>query len=204
VRGRFFVIDGPDGGGKTTQVAALADHLRERGERVTTLREPGATTAGESIREILLDPDTDLTATAEMLLYQAARAQLVEAVLRPALDAGTSILLDRFWYSTAAYQAYGLGLDPELVRVVSRVATGGLEPDHLFLLDIDPEVGLARIRGEHDRIEGRPLEYHRRVRDGFLAEARRLGDRATILDAARPAAEVSAAIRAVVDRLGSA
>ena len=201
MKGRFFVLDGPDGGGKTTQVAALRDYLVERGEQVKTLREPGATTAGEAIRDLLLDPNTDLIPVAEMLLYQAARAQMVDALLRPTLESGVTVLLDRYWYSTAAYQGHGLGLDIDSVRAVSRTATGGLEPDHLFVLDVDPEVGLSRIRGERDRIEGRPLEYHRRVRDGFLAEAQLLGDRATVLDASRPAAEVSAIIREVVDRL---
>jgi dTMP kinase len=201
VKGRFFVLDGPDGGGKTTQVAALRDYLTERGEQVKTLREPGATSAGEAIRDLLLDPQTDLIPVAEMLLYQAARAQMVDALLRPTLESGVTVLLDRYWYSTAAYQGHGLGLDIESVREVSRTATGGLEPDHLFVLDVEPEVGLSRIQGEHDRIEGRPLEYHRRVREGFLAEARRLGDKATILDASRPAAEVSAIIRQVVDDL---
>ncbi|MHC4491820.1 MAG: dTMP kinase [Planctomycetota bacterium] len=109
--------------------------------------------------------------------------------------------LDRYWYSTAAYQAHGLGLDPVSVRHVSAVATGGVEPDHVFFLDVDPEVGLARLDGERDRIEGRPLAYHRRVRDGFLAEARALGGRATILDASRPGDDVAAEIRAVLERL---
>ena len=201
MKGRFFVLDGPDGGGKTTQVAALRDYLTERGEQVKTLREPGATSAGEAIRDLLLDPQTDLIPVAEMLLYQAARAQMVDALLRPTLESGVTVLLDRYWYSTAAYQGHGLGLDIESVREVSRTATGGLEPDHLFVLDVEPEVGLSRIQGERDRIEGRPLEYHRRVREGFLVEARRLGNQATILDASRPAAEVSAIIREVVDRL---
>lgn len=199
--GRFLVIDGPDGAGKTTQAVRVAEFCRRRGEDVVTLREPGATPAGEAIRDLLLDADTDVTPLAEMLLYQAARAQVVETVIRPALARGRSVVLDRYWYSTAAYQAHGLGLDPVAVRHVSAVATGGLEPDHVFILDVDPEVGLARLDGERDRIEGRPLAYHRRVREGFLAEARALGERATILDASRPAEEVADAIRAVLERL---
>lgn len=199
--GRFLVIDGPDGAGKTTQAMRIAEYLRARGEEVVTLREPGATPAGEAIRELLLDADTDVTPLTEMLLYQAARAQVVETVIRPALAQGHSVVLDRYWYSTAAYQAHGLGLDPASVRHVSAVATGGVEPDHVFFLDLDAEVGLARLGGERDRIEGRPLAYHRRVRDGFLVEARALGGRATILDANQPAEDVAAAIRAVLERL---
>jgi len=201
VAGRFLVIDGPDGAGKTTQAMRIAEYLRARGEEVVTLREPGATPAGEAIRELLLDADTDVTPLTEMLLYQAARAQVVETVIRPALAQGHSVVLDRYWYSTAAYQAHGLGLDPASVRHVSAVATGGVEPDHVFFLDLDAEVGLARLGGERDRIEGRPLAYHRRVRDGFLVEARALGGRATILDANQPAEDVAAAIRAVLERL---
>ncbi|MHC4820028.1 MAG: dTMP kinase, partial [Planctomycetota bacterium] len=150
--GRFLVIDGPDGAGKTTQAMRIAEFLRARGEEVVTLREPGATPAGEAIRELLLDADTDVTPLTEMLLYQAARAQVVETVIRPALAQGHSVVLDRYWYSTAAYQAHGLGLDPVSVRHVSAVATGGVEPDHVFFLDLDAEVGLARLGGERDRI----------------------------------------------------
>ena len=199
--GRFLVIDGPDGAGKTTQAVRIAEYFRARGEDVITLREPGATPAGEAIRDLLLDADTDVTALTEMLLYQAARAQIVETVIRPALARGETVVLDRYWYSTAAYQAHGLGLDPVSVRHVSAVATGGVEPDHVFFLDVDPELGLGRINGERDRIEGRPLDYHRRVRDGFLVEARALGGRATILDASRSADDVAAEIQAVLERL---
>jgi len=201
VAGRFLVIDGPDGAGKTTQAMRIAEFFRARGEEVVTLREPGATPAGEAIRELLLDADTDVTPLTEMLLYQAARAQVVETVIRPALAQGATVVLDRYWYSTAAYQAHGLGLDPASVRHVSAVATGGVEPDHVFFLDLDAEIGLARLDGVRDRIEGRPLAYHRRVRDGFLAEARALGSRATILDANQPAEDVAASIRAVLERL---
>jgi dTMP kinase len=185
VRGRFLVLDGPDGSGKTTQIARLAAKLRERGENVLVLREPGATPMGEAVRDLLLHADVDITPLAEMLLYQAARAHLVETVIRPALAAGQTVLLDRYWYSTAAYQGHGLGLDPEEIRRVSAVATKGLDPDRLILLDLPAEAGLARLKGKRDRVEGRSLEYHKRVRDGFLAEAKRLGGKAIVVDASR-------------------
>lgn len=197
----FLVIEGPDGAGKTTQAARLADSLRARDRRVVVLREPGATPVGEAIRDLLLAPSTDVVPMAEMLLYQAARAQVVQTEIRPALEAGTTVVLDRYWYSTVAYQGYGLGVAPDAIRAVSGIATGGLVPDHLFLLDLAPETGLARLRGKHDRIEGRPLDYHRRVRDGFLAEAARLGAHATVLDATLPPDEIARRIESTVARL---
>ncbi len=197
--GRLYVIDGPDGAGKTTQAARVAACLRERGREVLVLREPGGTPVGEAIRDVLLDPDTDLTATAEMVLYQAARAQLVEAVVRPALEAGTDVVLDRFTYSTVAYQAFGLGLDADAVRQVAEVVTGGLRPQRVFILDLDPETGLERLQGDRDRIEGRPLDFHRRVREGFLAEAERLGEDAVVVDATRSVDDVTQAILSHVE-----
>ena len=197
--GRLYVIDGPDGAGKTTQAARVAACLRERGREVLVLREPGGTPVGEAIRDVLLDPETDLTATAEMVLYQAARAQLVEAVVRPALEAGTDVVLDRFTYSTVAYQAFGLGLDADAVRQVAEVVTGGLRPERVFILDLDPETGLERLQGDRDRIEGRPLDFHRRVREGFLAEAERLGEDAVVVDATRSVDDVTHAILSRVE-----
>jgi len=196
----FFVLDGPDGAGKTTQAARLAAFLQDRGATVSVLREPGATPAGEAIRDLLLDPDTDIGRLAEMLLYQAARAQIIESVVRPALDDGKTVVLDRFGYSTVAYQGFGLGLDADVIRTVTRIATDGLEPDHVFILDLPPEIGLERLDGPKDRIERRPLEYHERVRDGFRAEAARLGDRCTVVDTTQPPEEVAAAIRRAVER----
>jgi len=203
VAGKFFVLDGPDGAGKTTQAARLAAFLRDRGATVSVLREPGATPAGEAIRDLLLDPDTDIGRLAEMLLYQAARAQIIESVVKPALDGGKTVVLDRFGCSTVAYQGFGLGLDPEVIRVVTRIATGGLEPDHVFILDLPPEVGLERLDGPKDRIERRPLDYHQRVREGFLSEAKRLGDRCTLVDTTQTPEEVAAEIRRAVEQLST-
>ena len=192
------MLDGPDGSGKTTQIARLAARLRAGGGNVLVLREPGATPMGEAIRDLLLHADVDITPLAEMLLYQAARAHLVETVIRPALAAGQTVLLDRYWYSTAAYQGHGLGLDPEEIRRVSQVATGGLDPDRLLLLDVPADIGLSRLKGKRDKVEGRSLDYHKRVRDGFLVEARRLGTKATVIDASRDEESVARDILAAV------
>ncbi len=196
-----MVIEGPDGAGKTTQAARLSTWLREQGRTVHALREPGATAAGEAIRELLLDPETDLAPMAEMLLYQAARSHLMATRIAPALEAGEVVILDRFWYSTAAYQGHGLGLDLDAVRSVSQAATGGVEPDHVFLLDLAPHVGLGRVGSKRDRIESRPLAYHERVRAGFRVEIERLGARGTILDATRPVDDLADEIRTVVAAL---
>ncbi|MGQ0614355.1 MAG: dTMP kinase [Planctomycetaceae bacterium] len=198
--GRFIVFEGPDGAGKTTQAARLARRREERGEEVLLVREPGGTPAGEAIRDLILAPETDLVPLTEMLLYQAARAQLVTAVLRPALESGKTVILDRYAYSTLAYQGYGLRLAIEEVRAVTRVSTGGLEPERVLFLDLPPEIGLHRVTGARDRIESRPLDYHRRVREGFLAEARRLGARAVVLDATASADHLAAEIDRLLER----
>jgi dTMP kinase len=165
----FLTLDGPDGGGKTTQAARLAAWLRGRGHDVVTCREPGGTALGESLRRILLDRATvHLTLRAEVLLYMASRAQLVEEVIRPALAAGKVVVSDRFLLASIVYQGYAGGLPVAEVARVGLLATGGLLPDLTLILDIAPETARGRVGGARDRIEDRPDEYQRRVREGFL------------------------------------
>ncbi len=176
-RGLFITLEGPDGGGKSTQAARLREKLRTRGAPVVFTREPGGTPVGEALREIILDPASQLSEQAEVLLYAASRAQNVEQVIRPALAEGKVVLADRFVDSSVAYQGYALGRGVEAVRQVNAFATGGLVPDLTLLLDVTPEVGLGRVdaRGEGDagdRIEQRQLDYHRRVREYYLALAK--------------------------------
>jgi dTMP kinase len=171
-RGVFLSLDGPDGGGKTTQVARLADWLRARGRDVVTCREPGGTALGEGLRRILFDRATvHLTIRAEMFLFMASRAQLVEEVIRPALAAGKVVISDRFLLASMVYQGYAGGLAVADVAQVGRVATGGLLPDLTLVLDIAPEAARARVGGARDRIEDRAEEYQRRVREGFRRAA---------------------------------
>jgi dTMP kinase len=171
-RGVFLTLDGPDGGGKTTQVARLAKWLRAQGREVVTCREPGGTALGEGLRRILFDRATvHLTIRAEMFLFMASRAQLVEEVIRPALAAGKVVISDRFLLASIVYQAYAGGLSVAEVAHVGRVATGGLLPDLTLVLDIAPEAARARVGGARDRIEDRPDEYQRRVREGFRRAA---------------------------------
>ncbi|NLG08886.1 MAG: dTMP kinase [Deinococcales bacterium] len=172
-RGRFIVFEGPEGAGKSTQIARLAARLAERGRAPLVTREPGGTPAGEAMRAVLLDPQLDIAPLAEFLLYAAARAQHVEEVIRPALEAGTDVISDRFTGASVAYQGYGRGLPLDLIDDLNRHATGGLRPDRTLLLDLDPARGLARAaaRSDHDRLEAAGLAFHQRARQGFLAQA---------------------------------
>ena len=173
MRGLFLTLDGPDGGGKTTQAAHLAAWLRARGREVVTCRDPGGTPLGDRLRAILLDRSTiEISLRAEMLLYMASRAQLVEDVIRPALDAGRVVVSDRFLLANIAYQGAAGGLPVDQVAQVGQAATGGLWPDLTLILDVPPETARARVGPARDRIEDRPAAYHARVRAGFLRAAR--------------------------------
>jgi len=192
---RFIVLEGIDGAGKSSQVAALVEWLGQRGCRVTTCRDPGATAAGDAIREILLDRhDLQLTATAEMLLYMAARAQLVAEVIEPALARGEWVVSDRYLLSNVVYQGHAGGLDPEAIQTVGRVATAGRLPDLVIVLDIDLATVAARLDRPLDKLESRGDGYRQRLRDGYRREAA-AADTIAVVDAAGPPAEVAAAIR---------
>lgn len=202
--GAFITIEGPDGGGKTTQAERLAAHLRGLGKRVLLTREPGGTWLGERIRELLLDRTGSVAPTdplADAFLFNAARRQLVREVIRPELDAGTTIVCARFTESTLAYQGYGAGLDIDLLRQLNDAATDGLHPDLTLLLDVPVEAGLARkAPGDVTRFEAEyDLGFHERVRDGFLALAAAERDRIAIVDATGPIDDVSRQIASIVD-----
>jgi dTMP kinase len=205
-RGWFITIDGPEGAGKTTQAARLETYLRDGGVPTVRTREPGGTVLGERIRDLLLDAgagDRPTDPLTDALLFSAARRQLVEEVIRPALTAGTSVVCARFADSTLAYQGYGSGLPLEDLRALQAVATAGLRPDLTILLDLPPEKGLQR-KAPDDRTRFEltfDLDYHRRVRDGFLALAAVEPDRIEVVDAAASAAVVWEAVRRSVDRL---
>jgi dTMP kinase len=171
-RGLFLVLDGPDGGGKTTQAATLAEWLRARGLDVVTCRDPGGTPLGDRLRAVLLDRDSvSFGLRSEMLLYMASRAQLVEEVVRPALARGRVVISDRFLLANIVYQGYAGGLGMAEVGRVGMAATGGLLPDLTLILDVPPGVARARVGRARDRMEDRPEKYHARVRAGFLRAA---------------------------------
>ena len=189
-RGRFIVFEGGEGSGKSTAAAAVAARLEAAGQRVVLTREPGGTPAGEAIRALL---HQRLSPWAELFAFLAARAELVSTVIRPALEDGATVICDRFAPSTFAYQVHARGLDPVVVRTANRAATGGLEPDLVVYLDLDPAAGLARKADEGAAIatgqEG--LEFHRKVREGYLLQARDDPARWAVIDASLPAERVA-------------
>lgn len=201
----FITFEGPEGSGKTTQVRLAADWLRDRGCNVLMTREPGGTRIGDAIRSILLDPaHMEMRPEAEILLFSAARAQIVGEVIRPHLARGGVVLCDRFADSTLAYQGYGRRLKLDTLRQITGFATGDLVPDLTFCLDVPVLEGLRRKQGassaEWNRMEQEHLEFHERVRGGFLALAAAEPGRWQVVDALAPVAEVQEAIRRRIDR----
>src|SRR6185295_8790198 len=183
-RSMFFSFDGLDGVGKTTQLDLFCKWLRDSGREVVRCVDPGSTRLGEAVREILLDKkEIDIARTAEMLLFMAARAQLVEEVIAPALAAGKTVVSDRYLLANVVYQGHAGGLDVDTLWAIGKLATGGLEPDLTFVLDLPLDIARQRRKPTADRMESRGDEYFAQVREGFLTEARRHADRIRILDA---------------------
>src|SRR5579871_82853 len=186
-RAPFISLDGLDGSGKSTQCRLLTAWLRGRGFGVTECVDPGGTAIGAVVRDLLLGHRHDMVLPCEMFLFMASRAQLTAEVIRPALDAGRAVVADRFLLANVVYQGHAGGLDPEKLWEVGRLATGGLEPDLTIVLDLPLDVARARRSGPADRVESRDTAYHERVREGFLAEARRRPDRIRVVRADQPA-----------------
>jgi dTMP kinase len=191
----FITLEGIDRSGKTTQAELLA---RELGPDTVLLREPGGTEAAERIRELLANPSVELDPTGELLLFGAARADLVARVIRPAIDAGRDVVCDRFTDSTVAYQGIGRGLGVERAAQLCRLATGGLEPDLTVLLRIDPEPAAERAGRGGDRFEREGLEFQRVVAGAYDEIARREPQRVAVVEAARPVEAVHADVMAAV------
>lgn len=207
---RFVTFEGGDGTGKSTQIHALQSHLISQGKRCLVTREPGGTELGKTLRRVLVEAgEAPIAPASELFLYLADRAQHVSQVIVPALSAGKIVLCDRFTDSTLAYQGYGRGLDLHLLRQFNRLADGGRHPDLTLLLDCPASVGLGRTASrlaqtdidapKEDRFEREKLEFHEKVRAGFLALARQEPERFRVIDAAQPEVDVSLAIRKIVD-----
>lgn len=190
--GLFITFEGPEGAGKSTQVTLLAEWLRARGLEAYTTREPGGTPLGREIRRLLLSQD--MSAETEYLLYSADRAEHVRKVVLPALEEGKIVISDRYLDSSLAYQGYGRGLPLDWLRQVAAGAVGSLRPHRTILLDLPPEAGLARLE-QHDRLEQEHLEFHQRVRGGYLQLARGEPARYLVVDATQSQQAVQAAIQ---------
>jgi dTMP kinase len=198
--GLFLSLDGIDGCGKSTQARMLAQWLAGKGHDVVACRDPGSTDLGERLRELLLNSrSTPIGRRAEMLLYMASRAQLVDEVIRPALERGQTVVADRFLLANVVYQGYGGGLDVARLWEVGRVATDGITPQLTFVLDVDPQLALSRRTGTPDRLESEPDDFHCRVREGFVAEARKNLKTMRLIDASRTIDEVQAELRREVE-----
>lgn len=191
----FISLDGIDGAGKSTQIELLKNALIQNGHDVVSFRDPGATRLGESIREILLHrEDIPLAMTAEMLLYMASRAQLVDEQIKPALAIGQTVICDRYLLANVVYQGVAGGLNIDDLWSIGRVATGGLGPDVTVVLDLDATMAFERLGGIQDRLEKRGLKYFQAVRQGFLDQHSKAGSRSVVVDASLLIEEVHQAI----------
>lgn len=198
----FITIEGPDGSGKTTQIKFLAERLRDMGHDVLITREPGGTPIGDQIRAVVHDvQNVEMTHETEFLLYSASRAQHVRQLIQPHLERGGTVLCDRFADSSMAYQGYGRELDLEMIGCITRFATGGLSPDLTIYLDLPVEVGLRRKQsahaaqaGEWNRLDQQTMDFHRRVREGYLKMGQADPERWLVVDATQSISDTHAAI----------
>ena len=202
MKGTFITFEGSEGSGKSTQARALCRYLKSRRKKVLHIREPGGVKISEAIRNILLNvKNAGMDDICEMLLYMAARAQLVKEVIAPALNKGVVVLCDRFLDSTVAYQGYGNGIGIKFIKSVGNAVVRGIRPDLTFIFDLGVKKGLSRAGKNKDRIESRSLDYHQRVRNGYLAIARREPRRIKVIKATGSRAEIQEIIRQYVERI---
>lgn len=192
----FFVFEGVDGAGKTTQLQLFAEWLNSLGHRVVTCQDPGSTQLGEELRRLLLgNHQTPIHMRTEMMLFTTARTQLVEEIIKPALLVGQTVVLDRYILSTVVYQGHAGNLKPDDVWTVNRIATDGLLPDVTFVLDLDVQTASRRMGNSLDRMESRGAVYFEKVRQGFIHEAQRWPDRVELIDAAQSVSDMQSEIR---------
>lgn len=184
-KGYFITFEGIDGCGKTTQMNLLTEYLKNNGYDVVLTREPGGKGLGEKIREILLNYDGEVSSNAEAFLFLADRAQNIENIVKPAVEAGKVVLCDRHTDSTIAYQGYGRGVDIERLTKLNNLATGGKKPDLTFVFDIDIETSMTRVGKEKDRMESAGIEFFNKVREGYLDIAKQEPARVKVLDSSR-------------------
>lgn len=201
MKGKFITFEGSEGCGKSTHSEMLFSYLKAKGVKVVYLREPGGVKLSEVIREILLNPESKICPAAETLLYMAARAQVVEEIIKPALNAGKTVVCDRFLDSTIAYQGYGLGIDIKLIKSIGNFATQGIKPDLTIFLDLPVKSGLKYRHNCKDRIEQRSLSYHEKVRCGYLTLTKYEPRRIKIVKVAEDKFKTQENIREIVNAL---
>ena len=198
--GIFITLEGPDGAGKTTQLRIVSQELKAIGCHHIITRDPGGTAAGKQIRRILLNTNHPLSTMSELLLYQADRAQNVAEIIIPALEKGLVVFCDRYIDSTIAYQGYGRGLCLETIATLNEISTGGLKPDLTLLFDLESEAGLSRLHpGSYDRMEKEALDFHKKVREGYLTLAKEDAHRFRVIDAGAPLTSVQVSLRKILN-----
>ena len=199
-KGTLITFEGIDGCGKSVQARRSHRFLQNRGYHVILLREPGSTPVAERLRRILLDKKLFIPDVTELLLYEAARSELVDKVIRPALRQGKIVLLDRFYDSTTAYQGYGRELDINMVRSLHKIATGGIAPDLTMVFNVDLKTAFARRRKDPDRLESQAAAFHERLRRGFLEIARRERKRIKVIDGTQAVGQVFKEVRKLLEQ----
>ena len=200
-KGLFITFEGADGYGKTTQLKLLAEYLMKNGRDVVITREPGAKGLGEKVREILLNYDGVVSDRCESFLFLADRAQNIDVIVNPAVEAGQIVLCDRHIDSTVAYQGYGRGLDIERINMLNNIATNSRKPDLTIVFDIDVETSQKRVGSEKDRMESAGIEFHNRVRNGYLEIAKQEPQRVKVIDASGDIEDIHNEVKRMINNL---
>lgn len=200
-QGLFITFEGPDGCGKTTQMNLLAQYFEKKGKKVVLTREPGGKGLGEKVREILLNYNGEVSDRCESFLFLADRAQNIDIIVKPAVKQGEIVLCDRHIDSTVAYQGYGRGLDINEINMLNNLATGGKKPDLTLVFDVDVETSMKRVGKEKDRMESAGIDFHNRVRNGYLELAKQEPERIKVLDATKTIEEIHEKVVEIVEKL---
>lgn len=198
--GLFITFEGIDGCGKSTQLNLLSEYLKSKGRKVLITREPGAVGLGEKFREILLNYDGEVSSNCEAFLFLADRAQHIDTIVKPAIEEGKIVLCDRHIDSTVAYQGYGRGVDLSQINLLNNIATSGLKPDLTFVFDIDIETSQERVGKNKDRMESAGLEFHQKVRDGYLEIAKNEPDRVVVINSKDSIENIFEKVKNIISR----
>ena len=199
-KGLFITFEGADGCGKTTQMKLLAEYLKNNGKNVVLTREPGSKGLGEKVREILLNYEGRVSDRCESFLFLADRAQNIDIIVNPAVDEGKIVLCDRHIDSTVAYQGYGRGLDIDRIKMLNNIATNGRKPDLTIVFDIDVETSMQRVGKNKDRMESAGIEFHNRVREGYLKIAKEEPERIKVVNSIQTVNDVFEEVKKIVNK----